>query len=196
MSARYADHCYIVLTLQKLIRLRAGNKAERKDEPDTSDSDSEGVGGLSQQRPQTARRRSIMDRIKSRPGDGSNNFSTYAEPPAEKAEIGNSAVYHSGQPVRSVRTLQRYRGGPNAERIDFMEAKSALTARNLAVSVEQVSIFLTADNTVITFFEHSAADVLNPLLNRLHTTGSILRRAGDPSMLTQAVIDAIIDLAM
>lgn len=77
-----------------------------------------------------------------------------------------------------------------------MESKSALTARDLAVSVEQVSIFVTADNTVISFFEHSAADVLNPLLSRLHTEGSILRRAGDPSMLAQALIDAIIDLAM
>jgi len=137
-----------------------------------------------------------MDRIK-QPSMTSNKIqSTFAEPPVEKAEMGNSAYTSGGQQTQSVRTLQRYRGGPNAERIDFMESKSALTKRNLAVSVEQVSIFVTGDNTVISFFEHSAADVLAPLLSRLHTEGSILRRAGDPSMLTQALIDAIIDLAM
>jgi hypothetical protein len=45
---------------------------------------------------------------------------------------------------RKPRTLQRYHGGPNQERMAFMEAKSAMTARNLAVCAEQVSIFLTS----------------------------------------------------
>jgi hypothetical protein len=42
------------------------------------------------------------------------------------------------------RTLQEYHGGLNQERMAFMEAHSALTKKRLAVSVEQVSIFLTA----------------------------------------------------
>lgn len=38
-----------------------------------------------------------------------------------------------------VRTLQRYHGGPNEERIQFMEKHSALSSKKLGVSVEQVS---------------------------------------------------------
>lgn len=47
-------------------------------------------------------------------------------------------------PIQKLRTIQRYHGGPNKERMAFMEAKSALTARNRAVCAEQVSIFLTS----------------------------------------------------
>ena len=99
-------------------------------------------------------------------------------------------------PVREIRTIQRWRGGHNLDRIDYMEAKSALSEHNLAVSVEQVSIFLTADNTVISFFEHSAHDILDPILARLESNETILRRSADASMLTQSLIDAIIDLAI
>jgi Mg2+ and Co2+ transporter CorA len=77
-----------------------------------------------------------------------------------------------------------------------MERNSMLTKKDLAVSVEQVSIFLTADNTVICFFEHSADDIEGPILKRLETVDTILRRSADASMLVQAVMDAIIDLAM
>jgi Mg2+ and Co2+ transporter CorA len=94
------------------------------------------------------------------------------------------------------RTLQRYHGGPNIERMSFMEEHSAMTRKNLAVCAEQVSIFLTADNTVISFFETSAQDIETPILKRLATPETILRRSCDASMLTQAIIDAIIDLAM
>jgi len=94
------------------------------------------------------------------------------------------------------RTLQRYHGGPNVERMVFMEQHSAMTRKNLAVCAEQVSIFLTVDNTVISFFETSADDIETPILKRLATPETILRRSCDASMLTQAIIDAIIDLAM
>lgn len=95
-----------------------------------------------------------------------------------------------------VRTLQEYHSGPNVERIEFMEDHSALASKNLAVGVEQVSVFLTADNTVISFFEQSADDVEEPILARLKTTETILRRLSDASMVTQAILDAIIDLAI
>ena len=77
-----------------------------------------------------------------------------------------------------------------------MESKSTLAPRNLTVSVEQGSLFLTEDNVVISVFEHSAPDVLHPIQARLAQRETILRRSGDGSMLTQAIIDAIIDLAM
>jgi Mg2+ and Co2+ transporter CorA len=95
-----------------------------------------------------------------------------------------------------VRTLQRYRGGPNLDRILYLEENSALTPKHLTVSVEQVSIFLLADNSVISFFEHSADEVEEFILKRLRTEDTILRRSQDSSMIVQAIIDAIIDLAM
>ncbi|ESZ94886.1 hypothetical protein SBOR_4762 [Sclerotinia borealis F-4128] len=66
----------------------------------------------------------------------------------------------------------------------------------LAVSAEQVSMFLTADNNVISFFENSADDIETPILHRLSNSDTILRRSCDASMVMQAIIDAIIDLAI
>ncbi|KAL5115525.1 hypothetical protein ACEQ8H_006588 [Pleosporales sp. CAS-2024a] len=96
----------------------------------------------------------------------------------------------------NLRTLQRYRGGPNVDRILYLEQNSALTPKHLTVSVEQVSVFLLADNSVISFFEHSADEVEDMILKRLKTQDTILRRSQDSSMIVQAIIDAIIDLAM
>jgi Mg2+ and Co2+ transporter CorA len=52
------------------------------------------------------------------------------------------------------------------------------------------------DNTVISFFESSADDIELPILQRLSTPDTILRRSCDASMMVQAIIDAIIDLAI
>ena len=89
------------------------------------------------------------------------------------------------EPAPHVRTLQRYHGGPNEERIQFMEKHSALASKNLGVGVEQVSIFLTSDNSVISFFESSAEDIETPIIARLSTRETILRRSCDASMLLQ-----------
>jgi Mg2+ and Co2+ transporter CorA len=77
-----------------------------------------------------------------------------------------------------------------------MEKNSALASKELAVAAEQVSMFLMDDNTLISFFEASAQDIEEPILRRLQTVDTILRRSCDASMLAQAVIDAIIDLAI
>lgn len=94
------------------------------------------------------------------------------------------------------RTLQRFRGGPNEERIEFMERHAVLASRGLAATIEQVSIFLTADNSVISFFDASANDVEAPIVRRLSSPETILRQSCDASMLVQAILDAIIDLAI
>jgi Mg2+ and Co2+ transporter CorA len=49
---------------------------------------------------------------------------------------------------------------------------------------------------VVSFFESSADDIEEPILYRLRTPDTMLRRSCDASMLTQAIIDAIIDLAI
>lgn len=95
-----------------------------------------------------------------------------------------------------IRTLQRYHGSANEERTEYMEENSALQSKQLAVSVEQVSIFLVSDNTVVSFFEQSAEDIETPILSRLSSGETLLRRSSNASMVVQAIIDAMVDLAM
>lgn len=66
-----------------------------------------------------------------------------------------------------------------------MERNSPLTKKGMAVSIEQVAIFLTEDNTVIAFFEHSADDVEPAILRRLDTVDTILRQSADSSLVFQ-----------
>ncbi|CUS14418.1 unnamed protein product [Tuber aestivum] len=100
-----------------------------------------------------------------------------------------------GTTIGKIKTLQEYYGGPNKERIEYMEKYSSLSSKGLRVSVEQVSMFLTEDGTVISFFENSADDIEPPIFQRLESRNTILRSACDGSMILQAIIDAIIDLA-
>ena len=76
----------------------------------------------------------------------------------------------------------------------------------LTVAVEQVSIFLTADGTVITFFQvyfshsnfnqkQSGNAIERPIIQRLSSESTILRTSEDPSLLLQSIIDAVVDLS-
>ncbi|RPA98108.1 hypothetical protein L873DRAFT_1828643 [Choiromyces venosus 120613-1] len=116
---------------------------------------------------------------------------------AEDAEpSGNAPTANAeGSTVGKIKTLQEYYGGPNKERIQYMEKYSSLSSKGLRVSVEQVSMFLTEDGTIISFFESSADDIEPPILQRLESRNTILRSACDGSMILQAIVDAIIDLA-
>ncbi|TVY86652.1 Cobalt/magnesium transport protein, partial [Lachnellula willkommii] len=51
-------------------------------------------------------------------------------------------------------------------------------------------------NTIVSFFEQSADDIEIPILNRLSTPDTLIRRSCDASMICQAIVDAIIDLAI
>jgi Mg2+ and Co2+ transporter CorA len=106
----------------------------------------------------------------------------------------NNGEFISRSPMP--RTLQRYRGGPNEERIEFMERHAVLANQGLRVTLEQVSIFLNSDNTVLSFFDASASDIEAPIVRRLSSPETILRQSCDASMLVQAILDAIIDLAI
>lgn len=77
-----------------------------------------------------------------------------------------------------------------------MEKHSTLAAKGLMVSVEQVSIFLQSDNTLVSFFEHSADVIEEPILKRLQSSETVLRQSGDASMVMHAIIDGIVDLAI
>lgn len=82
--------------------------------------------------------------------------------------------------VNDLRTLQRYHAAPGDPRTRFMEKHSTLSRKKLAVACEQVSMFITHDNTIISFFEMSAKDIEAPIIRRLQTNDTIIRQYGLP----------------
>ncbi|TVY84749.1 Cobalt/magnesium transport protein CorA [Lachnellula suecica] len=172
----YSDHVFISLTLQKLVR-------PLEESPD-SPNELKNVSHVYE--PRRGRVGTLLDHLFKRENTG----------PSDNGFVLARQKTSNHSCTKKLRTLQGYRGGSDANRIAFMEARSALTRMNLVVCAEQVSIFLLSDNTVISFFESSAADVETPILARLNTKDTILRSSCDASMLTQAIIDTIIDLAV
>lgn len=71
-----------------------------------------------------------------------------------------------------------------------------LVPGKFGMSVEQVSAFLTTDNTLITIFEKSGNDIFQPIMTRLRSSQTVVRSSNDASMLLQACIDAIVDLSL
>ncbi|KAJ4990144.1 putative CorA family metal ion transporter [Stagonosporopsis vannaccii] len=202
----YSDQAFMLLTLSKLVR----------NPSDDSDSDSDSEDDLprrarSRSRSRAAqqahkkKKKSWLKKVKHALGlqSGPKQPKDVEHTPEglEKQDTrldGTSASRLSTSKADNggIRTLQRYRGGPNVERILYLEQNSALTDKRLTVSVEQVGIFLCSDNSVISFFEHSANIIESFILKRLNTQDTILRRSADSSMIVQAIIDAIIDLAI
>lgn len=191
----YSDQAFLSLTLSKLVHLP---------NDDSSDSDSDDEPRKPRKSRNNKKSRSFADRFKGLWGSNTHdqelNRAHNSWDSQEKGygldDLAKSRSRSTGQHAPQIRTLQRFRGGPNLDRTLYMEQNSTLAKRKLAVSVEQVSVFVTADNTVISFFEHSAAEVEGPILRRLNTKDTVLRRSGDSSMIVQAIIDAIVDLAV
>jgi Mg2+ and Co2+ transporter CorA len=188
----YADHTYIVLPLQKLIKLHPDD--------DDCDSNDEEHRDWMQRGVKKAKKKGkkktdgpIMTLLKDlvTPRDVKERLPI----PSANGAPTNEKLYKQAS-SHPVRTLQRYHGGPNQDRIEFMERRAVLAPKGLGVSIEQVSIFLNSDNSVISFFEDSAEDVESPIVRRLISAETILRQSCDASMLIQAIIDAIIDLAI
>ena len=177
----------VVLPLQKLIHRHQHLDYE-------TDSDTE-ADRFNHNRPKSKKKEQksslqlLLTRLKQ--GDHSEKTGSQSSDPIAQLHgpAKNLVVSHKNPHANTTppltRTLQRYHGGPNEERINFMEKHSALASKNLGVGVEQVSIFLTSDNTVISFFESSAEDIETPIIARLSTKETILRRSSDASMLTQ-----------
>lgn len=186
----YADHAFIVLTLQKLVRLHQHYCADPE-----CDCRSEEERELQDQHWQSRKQPWWKPKRKGQPGE----LPFYLDKDGD-GKIDEFVKAHSGTseatPIRPMRTLHRYESAQIPEHTVFMERKSALSSEDLAVSVEQVSIFLLADNTVISFFEQSAANIEEPIRERLQSQETMLRRSADASLLTQAIIDAIVDLAV
>ncbi|KAK5167833.1 uncharacterized protein LTR77_007532 [Saxophila tyrrhenica] len=187
----YADHACVILTLQKLVLLHQCNRGHRGD-CDCPDADLDHYGRPHRRKPWEFRSSKAKKRQNSelpyyldKDGDG---------------KVDEFVNAHTGvstsAPIKQVRTLHRYESGKIPEHTAWMERHSTLASENLSVSVEQVAIFLLADNTVISFFEQSAEDVEGPIRDRLQSTETILRWSCDASLLLEAIIDAIVDLAV
>ena len=196
----YNDHTFVILSLQKLEEL-----AEAEDSEEMSDDEKphwhkirrKGRRDQSRtpKRPRTQKNGVLWDfwhdvlaqRKKKRPA---------APNPEQLSSAKAFDLANPDVPTHQARTLQRYHAGPNQDRVDYMERNAILKDKNYKVIMEQVSIFLTEDNTVISFFEDSAKDVEDPIVRRLKSQETILRQSCDASMVLQAIIDAIIDLAI
>ncbi|KAK3380441.1 hypothetical protein B0T24DRAFT_195128 [Lasiosphaeria ovina] len=210
----FPTHAFIVLTLQKLVHLYdsndddddgedsdndfVGEEGEGEIEVETSDNSETGIGRVSGIRKclrRLLRRRkhiSAQESVEAGKSGSGGSFGGRFEAQFASHPTGFSEVVDKSR----LRTLQRYQASPNDPRTKFMEKHSSLSSKDLAVACEQVSMFITNDNTIISFFEMSAQDVEGPIVKRLRTSDTILRQSCDASMVGQAIIDAIIDLAI
>ncbi|EFQ25238.1 magnesium and cobalt transporter CorA [Colletotrichum graminicola M1.001] len=203
----YANHAFIVLTLQKLVLLLDDDSSSSSSSSSSSDDDSD--DGYSVKTSKSTRGMRKLKRAftlggKPRPRADPET----GRPPVVRPTItpqgtgyGHRLNHHTSNlsqlpETAFVRTLQRYHASANEVRTEYMETHSSLISRGLAVSAEQVAIFLTSDNTVISFFEMSAEDIERPITVRLGDPSTILRQSCDASLVVQAIIDAIIDLAI
>lgn len=205
----YSDHAYVVLTLQKLIKMQQDQEDSEETEIKSRAPSQQGErkSSIASEKSTVSMKRltkrdvileALRDifRLGSKDRKGVDNHVGRSVRPSKTTSqepSGSGVNVPSRTPARSV---QRYRGGPNEDRIAFMERHAVLAPKNLSVTLEQVSIFLHADNTVTSFFETSADDIEAPIVKRLSSPETILRQSCDASMLLQAILDAIIDLAI
>lgn len=84
--------------------------------------------------------------------------------------------------------------GKSRRKLNRVQAHRPLTSKSLMVGTEQLSMYLTKDSTILTFFEHSTPEIENAILSRLSTEYTILRESCDPSILFHSVLDATSDL--
>jgi hypothetical protein len=198
---RYANHAYIVFTMIKLVRVSHEHSSSDSDSDSEVVSRNSGKGRGNKKGSRFAKGisstvRSMMGRTKQqgRPTP-EKSLESGAETSRFKLQSYDTNL-STASGATLERTVQRYNSGPNEARVEFMEKHAALSALDLAVIAEQVSMFITNDNTVISFFELSADMIEKPILTRLYTRDTVLRQSCDASMVGQAIIDAVIDLAI
>lgn len=203
----YSDHAFVLLTLQKLVKMHEHSSDSGEDENHSMSRErsSSSVSGKPVSIRQPSKRGVIAEALKdlfrrkkpkARKTDKAGNYGTSVRPGWASPSKQASRFGEDGSARTTATSIQRYRGGPNEDRIAFMERHAVLASKGLCVTLEQVSIFLHADNTVTSFFETSADDIEAPIVRRLTSPETILRQSCDASMLLQAILDAIIDLAI
>ncbi|RJE24688.1 hypothetical protein PHISCL_02953 [Aspergillus sclerotialis] len=210
----YSDHAFVLLTLQKLVKIHEDSGDEDEEE---NGKIGNGDGMRKERNDSVVSEKSVLslhppskkgvilealvdlfrrNRPKQPKPERGEPVGTSVRPGPIKQSTGTSQFGEDGSSRTTARSIQRYRGGPNEDRIEFMERHASLASKGLCVTLEQVSIFLHADNTVTSFFETSADDIEAPIVRRLSSSETILRQSCDASMLLQAILDGIIDLAI
>ncbi|VVT53207.1 uncharacterized protein SAPINGB_P003457 [Magnusiomyces paraingens] len=193
----YPTHTFCVLPLHKLISYKPDDSSEQAKRlrwfRKSAESNGTTTGGNSSRVRPIRSRVSTMGRRRDVGGSGfisddgdSDSSTASSDKPlsSQIAEMPTNTIYDWNNPY--VASLKKP---------VYIEKKRPLAAYRRAVGVEQVSLFLTDQQTVISFFEHSAVDIERPLLARLSTKSTMLRESCDPSMLLQAIIDIIVDQA-
>lgn len=217
----YHDHTFVVLPLQRLVNVQEehdSSSEEEEEELKDDEDDFETQDGLqkynsnSRGEHERRRQRQAAQHMKKHRGVIASLMKDFMSPRKKKkpkinypgaalnASKSTDFKRHNIVPApwvpKNIRTLHHYHAGPNLDRIEYMSRHSPLSKRGLGVSMEQVSIFVTSDNTVISFFEYSAQEVEAPIMRRLQSKSTILRQSCDASMLMQSILDTIIDLAI
>jgi hypothetical protein len=132
----------MVLTLQKLVQIRLDEDSDLQDDDD-NESEAES----------TTPKGSLISRLLHRRSKftSGNKWNKKQQKTVvsgmhnpSNGFIGTHTKGAEDSQTQKLRTLQRYRGGLNTERMEYMEKHSPLTRTNQAVSAEQVSIFLTS----------------------------------------------------
>jgi Mg2+ and Co2+ transporter CorA len=201
----YEDHTFMVLSLQRLVNLQESGSGDE----DSSDSEDEKPRWKEKNKHEARRKLAEKGHGKRQKGAILTLLSDMLKSKRDhERSSGHSGALNSANGFkesssiqapwakRQSRSLQQFHAGPNLDRLDYMERHSALSPKGLSVSMEQVSMFLTHDNTVISFFEYSGQEIEIPIVRRLRSPETILRKSCDATMLAQSVLDAIIDMAI
>ncbi|KAK4200513.1 putative transporter [Triangularia verruculosa] len=191
----YPTHAFIVLTLQRLDDTfrDSDDESSESDEADDSTSQASSRSIFSGKTGKYSRK--LLRRLK-RAFRTSSRLSSDATLEGGKEWSQDGSEPYPKPPDGPTRTLRRYHASPDDPIARFMDKNSALISRNYTVACEQVSIFITNDNTVISFFEESAEVIEAPILQRLQTSDTIIRHSCDASMVGHAILDGIVDLAI
>lgn len=78
--------------------------------------------------------------------------------------------------------------------VSYTNMRRSLSRYHKVVAIEQVSMFLIEDHTVISFFEISGQDVEIPIIARLSSPNTVLQENPEASLLMQAILDGIVDI--
>lgn len=132
----------MVFTLQKLVHLHRDEDSDSESESYDKDS----IGG-SRKAPRNKVSKffhNLFSGSKVKYEDKQRQASIIAGVHDPANEFVTGHTNGSSTPVQKLRTLQRYHGGPNKARMEYMERHSPLTKKRQAISAEQVSVFLTS----------------------------------------------------
>lgn len=198
----YNDHTFIIMALQKLEEINdfsdssSESDSEEDEKPHWRKMRRRGKGGEKKKPTKKSRKKRRHGVVWDLWNDLWGNRKKKAAPDPNQLTSPKGFSTDPDRPTQTARTLQRYHAGANQDRVDYMERNAILKPKNYKVIMEQVSVFHTDDNTVISFFETAAKAIEDPITRRLKSSETILRQSCDASMVLQAIIDAIIDLAL